>query len=77
MHITKAYIPSDIAKSLVKYPLLIQKAVETFYTRDAIQLRVRLNGYQFAGDITLTQLFRLHIVCPDFRLVRRFLERSK
>lgn len=48
MHITKAYIPSDIAKSLVKYPLLIQKAVETFYTRDAVQLRVRSCGYHFS-----------------------------
>jgi hypothetical protein len=41
VHVTKAYIPADIAKTLVKHPLLVQKAVETFYTRDAIQLRVR------------------------------------
>lgn len=40
IHAAKAYIPADIAKALVKNPLLVQKAVETFYTRDAIQLRV-------------------------------------
>ncbi|KAF5377517.1 hypothetical protein D9615_005134 [Tricholomella constricta] len=38
-HKTKAYIPIDVAKSLVNKPSLIQKAVEAFYTRDAIQLR--------------------------------------
>jgi len=37
---TRAYIPMDIAKALLAEPYLVQKAVETFYTRDAIQLRV-------------------------------------
>ena len=41
MHITKAYLPADVAKVLAVNPLLVQKAVETFYTRDALQLRVR------------------------------------
>ena len=40
MHITKAYLPVDVAKALAVNPLLVQKAVETFYTRDALQLRV-------------------------------------
>ncbi|EJD04343.1 SGT1-domain-containing protein [Fomitiporia mediterranea MF3/22] len=39
IHITKAFIPVDVAKALVKDPSLVQRAVETFYTRDAIQLR--------------------------------------
>ncbi|KAF7784710.1 transcriptional regulator family: SGT1 [Agaricus bisporus var. burnettii] len=39
MHTTRAYIPVDIAKALLTNPSLVQKAVETFYTRDAIQLR--------------------------------------
>ncbi|PPQ69622.1 hypothetical protein CVT25_013705 [Psilocybe cyanescens] len=39
LHITKAYLPIDIAKALVANPSLVQKAVETFYTRDSIQLR--------------------------------------
>ncbi|KAG5648215.1 hypothetical protein DXG03_006170 [Asterophora parasitica] len=39
VHKTKAYIPIDIAKALGRSPSLVQKAVETFYTRDAIQLR--------------------------------------
>ncbi|RXW14539.1 hypothetical protein EST38_g11315 [Candolleomyces aberdarensis] len=39
VHVTKAYIPTDVAKALSANPALVQKAVETFYTRDAIQLR--------------------------------------
>jgi len=40
LHTTWAYIPTDIAKALLAQPSLVQKAVEIFYTRDAIQLRV-------------------------------------
>ncbi|EDR15436.1 uncharacterized protein LACBIDRAFT_301759 [Laccaria bicolor S238N-H82] len=39
VHTTNAYIPIDIAKALVARPHLVQKSVEAFYTRDAIQLR--------------------------------------
>ncbi|KAJ7456639.1 SGT1 protein-domain-containing protein [Mycena latifolia] len=39
VHATKAYIPLDIARALTSNLSLIQKPVETFYTRDAIQLR--------------------------------------
>ncbi|KAJ6604288.1 SGT1 protein-domain-containing protein [Mycena vulgaris] len=39
VHATKAYIPLGIARALASDPSLIQKPVETFYTRDAIQLR--------------------------------------
>ncbi|KAK2462036.1 hypothetical protein APHAL10511_006499 [Amanita phalloides] len=39
VHVTKAWIPIDIARALVDNPALVQRAVETFYTRDAIQLR--------------------------------------
>ncbi|OBZ79729.1 Protein SGT1 [Grifola frondosa] len=39
VHVTKAYLPVDIAKALSVNPSLIQKPVETFYTRDALQLR--------------------------------------
>ncbi|THH09887.1 hypothetical protein EW145_g1723 [Phellinidium pouzarii] len=39
VHITKAFLPVDIAKALTEEPSLIQRATETFYTRDAIQLR--------------------------------------
>lgn len=41
VHVTKAYLPLDIAKALSKERSLVQKAIETFYTRDAVQLRVR------------------------------------
>ncbi|KAI0935983.1 hypothetical protein AcV5_004245 [Taiwanofungus camphoratus] len=39
VHITKAYVPIDIARALSIDSTLVQKPVETFYTRDAIQLR--------------------------------------
>ncbi|THV06071.1 SGT1-domain-containing protein [Dendrothele bispora CBS 962.96] len=39
VHFTKAYLPLDIAKALSVNPSLVQKAVEAFYTRDAVQLR--------------------------------------
>lgn len=39
-HRCKAYLPRDIVAALSVEPSLIQRAVETFYTRDAIQLRV-------------------------------------
>ncbi|KAJ7042600.1 SGT1 protein-domain-containing protein [Mycena alexandri] len=39
VHATKVYIPLDIARALAADPSLVQKPVETFYTRDAIQLR--------------------------------------
>ena len=40
VHVTKAYLPVDVAKALAVKPSLVQKAVEAFYTRDALQLRV-------------------------------------
>ena len=42
LHICNAYLPSDIAKALSEQPYLVQKAIETFYTRDAMQLRVNM-----------------------------------
>jgi hypothetical protein len=41
VHKAKVYLPVDIAKALSVNPALVQKATEIFYTRDAIQLRVR------------------------------------
>ena len=40
IHVTNAFLPVDVAKALSQEPSLVQRAVETFYTRDAIQLRV-------------------------------------
>jgi len=40
VHTTMAHLPIDIARALTVDQSLIQKPVETFYTRDAIQLRV-------------------------------------
>ncbi|KAH8100452.1 SGT1 protein-domain-containing protein [Cristinia sonorae] len=39
VHHTKVYVPVDIAMALSVKPSLVQKPVETFYTRDALQLR--------------------------------------
>ncbi|EIW64525.1 SGT1-domain-containing protein [Trametes versicolor FP-101664 SS1] len=39
IHVTKAYLPADVAKAISVNPPLVQKAVEAFYTRDALQLR--------------------------------------
>lgn len=39
VHTTKVYLPLDIARALSVNPSLVQKPVETFYTRDAVQLR--------------------------------------
>ncbi|KAH7883844.1 SGT1-domain-containing protein [Phlebopus sp. FC_14] len=39
MHTTKAYLPIDIARALSVDSSLVQKPIEGFYTRDAIQLR--------------------------------------
>ncbi|KAF9648515.1 SGT1-domain-containing protein [Thelephora ganbajun] len=38
-HVTRVWLPTDIAKILSVDQTLVQKPVETFYTRDAIQLR--------------------------------------
>lgn len=40
VHTTMAYLPVDIARALTVDQSLIQKPIETFYTRDAIHLRV-------------------------------------
>jgi hypothetical protein len=40
VHTAYAWLPIDIARALSTEPKLVQKPVETFYTRDALQLRV-------------------------------------
>ncbi|KAG8946272.1 hypothetical protein FRC00_009695, partial [Tulasnella sp. 408] len=39
VHRSRAHLPADIVLALSQNPALIQKAVEAFYTRDALQLR--------------------------------------
>ena len=48
VHTTLAYLPVDIARALTVDQSLVQKPIETFYTRDALQLRVRV-GTTFSG----------------------------
>jgi len=45
-HRCRAYIPRDIAVALSVEPSLVQRAVETFYARDATQLRVCIHAYR-------------------------------
>jgi hypothetical protein len=40
IHTTLAHVPLDVARALSVNPSLVQKPVESFYTRDALQLRV-------------------------------------
>ncbi|GLB36447.1 putative SGT1-domain-containing protein [Lyophyllum shimeji] len=56
VHHTKAYVPTDIAIALTKNPSLVQKAVESFYTRDAIQLRAahRMNRFPPSSSVLST-----------------------
>ena len=63
VHVTKAYIPIDVAKALVKHPLLVQKAVETFYTRDAMQLRVRPKMSKLESSVFNDSMFRQRTEC--------------
>lgn len=55
VHVLKAYLPVDIAKALAVDPTLIQKPVETFYTRDALQLRVRACSLSLGLSLTVSQ----------------------
>ncbi|KAG8983541.1 hypothetical protein FRB94_007765 [Tulasnella sp. JGI-2019a] len=53
IHITNAYIPSDIALALSQNRGLIQKSVEAFYTRDALQLRAASKMARFPPDTSI------------------------
>ncbi|KAK1232082.1 hypothetical protein PQX77_004800 [Marasmius sp. AFHP31] len=53
VHFTKAYLPQDIVKALHVDPSLIQKAVEAFYTRDAIQLRAAHRMSRFSPNTSV------------------------
>ncbi|KAI0651586.1 SGT1-domain-containing protein [Trametes meyenii] len=56
-HVTKAYLPLDVAKALAVIPPLVQKAVEAFYTRDALQLRSAQKMARFTPEpCTLTSV---------------------
>ena len=56
IHYARAQLPVNVAKALAVNPSLAQKAVETFYTRDALQLRVSfVLSYALFLNLTLTQ----------------------
>ncbi|TFK23090.1 SGT1-domain-containing protein [Coprinopsis marcescibilis] len=59
VHKTKAYIPSDVANALAVSPSLVQRAAETFYTRDAIQLRAAHKMARFPPNTSVLQPVRM------------------
>ncbi|KAI0094564.1 SGT1 protein-domain-containing protein [Irpex rosettiformis] len=50
VHHTSVVVPIDVARALSVRPALVQKAVETFYTRDALQLRAAHRMSRFPPD---------------------------
>lgn len=72
MHTTKGYVPVDIAKALLANPSLVQKAVEAFYTRDAIQLRVSTRQSKSAVSWRLLSSYRPYTVCLASHRARMF-----
>ncbi|THH18092.1 hypothetical protein EW146_g2832 [Bondarzewia mesenterica] len=59
VHTTKAILPVDVAKALSVNPSLVQKAVETFYTRDALQLRAAHKMSRFPPDPSTPRLLTM------------------
>ncbi|KAJ7275372.1 SGT1 protein-domain-containing protein [Mycena haematopus] len=59
VHATKAYIPTDIALALASDPSLIQKPIETFYTRDAIQLRAAHRMARFPPEPSVLRTVKM------------------
>ncbi|KAF8624765.1 hypothetical protein AX15_005659 [Amanita polypyramis BW_CC] len=53
IHVSKAWIPIDVAKALAINPSLVQRAVEMFYTRDALQLRAAHRMSRFPPDTSV------------------------
>ena len=68
VHHTSVVVPVDVAKALSVRPALVQRAVEAFYTRDALQLRVRCSTLIKCNSL-MTQ--RPHTECQDFLLSRQ------
>ncbi|KAI0728590.1 SGT1 protein-domain-containing protein [Fomitopsis betulina] len=59
VHVLKAYLPVDIAKALAVDPTLIQKPVETFYTRDALQLRAAHKMSRFPPEPSVLSVVKM------------------
>ncbi|KAG7099520.1 hypothetical protein E1B28_001363 [Marasmius oreades] len=59
VHFAKAYIPEDVARALHADAPLVQKAVEAFYTRDAMQLRVAHRMSRFTPSTSVLTTVRM------------------
>ncbi|THH02483.1 hypothetical protein EW026_g363 [Hermanssonia centrifuga] len=59
VHYTKTYLPVDVAKALAVNPGLVQKAIETFYTRDALQLRAAHRMSRFPPEPSVPTTVRM------------------
>ncbi|KAI0067764.1 hypothetical protein BV25DRAFT_1794079 [Artomyces pyxidatus] len=58
-HTAKVYLPVDIAKALSADPALVQRAVETFYTRDALQLRAAHKMTRFPPEPSIVRSVKM------------------
>ncbi|KIL70987.1 hypothetical protein M378DRAFT_66554 [Amanita muscaria Koide BX008] len=59
VHVTKAWIPVDVAKALTTDLSLVQRAVEAFYTRDALELRSAHRMSRFPPDTSVLRPIRM------------------
>ncbi|KAF8328807.1 SGT1 protein-domain-containing protein [Cantharellus anzutake] len=71
-HLTRAFLPLDIALALSEESALVQRAVEAFYTRDAIQLRPVYQMSRFPpsssifASIRMTRIAYAQLVSQNF-----------
>lgn len=78
IHHTKAYVPREIAMALLGSPELVQKAVETFYTRDALQMRAAARMAKFSpvdsvlATVKLTRTAYAQLMSQKFYPPRSF-----
>ncbi|GJE87751.1 SGT1-domain-containing protein [Phanerochaete sordida] len=59
IHFARARLPVAVAKALTADPSLVQKAVETFYTRDALQLRAAHRMARFPPEPSVDMTVKL------------------
>ncbi|GJJ09468.1 hypothetical protein Clacol_003691 [Clathrus columnatus] len=78
VHHTKAYLPREIAMALFETPELVQKAVEAFYMRDALQMRAAARMARFSpvdsvlATIKLTRTAYAQLISQPFYPPRSF-----
>ncbi|KAG8900124.1 hypothetical protein FRB99_006220 [Tulasnella sp. 403] len=78
MHKTRAFLPADIVFALSRNPSLVQKSIEAFYTRDALQLRAVAKMARFPPstsvytNVTMTRTAYAQLMGQKFHLPKVF-----